>query len=87
MYTLVWRERALDRLADIYVAVDPATRAAIAAGVIALNKRLAADPLHEGESRYGGYRVTFTQSLAVSFHVNVADRIVRVTSVVRSGRP
>ena len=38
------------------------TRSVIAAGVAALNKRLAADPLNEGESRYGRYRITFATS-------------------------
>jgi hypothetical protein len=56
MFTVTWRDRALNRLADFYVAVDPATRQRIADGVAELNNRLAADPWNEGESRTGNYR-------------------------------
>jgi hypothetical protein len=87
MFAVVWMNKALDELADVYVAVGPAERTRIAAGVDALNHRLAADPLNEGESRVGGYRMTFPDLLAVSFHVNQASGVVRVVGVSRYGRP
>ena len=74
-------------MADIYVSVDPLTRDRIAAGVDALNQRLAADPLNEGESRVAGYRITFTDLLAVTFRVDEPNGIVRVLMVSRYGRP
>jgi hypothetical protein len=42
--TLEWHESALDRLAEIYVAVTPALRDAIAGCVKEINSRLALDP-------------------------------------------
>jgi hypothetical protein len=55
--------------------------------VDALNQRLAADPLNEGEDRTRGYRMTFPDLLAVSFHVNQSSGVVRVVAVSRYGRP
>ena len=86
MYAVVWKDAALDELADVYVAADPADRARMAAGVEALNTRLAADPLDEGESRGGTRRIAFPDLLAVSFTIDPVDRVVRVTAVARYGR-
>jgi hypothetical protein len=87
MFAVVWMNKALDELADVYVAVGPAERTRIAAGVDALNQRLAADPLSEGESRAGGYRITFPDLLSITFRVDQANGVVRVTSASRYGRP
>ena len=86
MFTLIWLDRALDQLADIYVAADPADRARMAAAINALNARLRADPLAEGESRVGDRRITFIPSLSVAFRVSLSDRTVRVGRVQRYGR-
>lgn len=59
MFVLIWRTAALDALADLYVAATPAERARMAA-IDALNARLRTDPLAEGESRSGGYRITLS---------------------------
>ena len=84
MFDLKWSDSALDRLADIYVAITPQDRAQLAAGVAALNAGLRADPLAIGESRIGGFRIAFLPGLAVLFHVSEADRLVRVVRVRRS---
>ena len=86
MFALIWINRALDELADVYVTATPEERKRIAAAVDALNARLQSDPLDEGESRSSGYRVTFPELLCVVFHVSEADRVVRVTRVTRYGR-
>ncbi len=86
MYTVVWKTAALDHLADLYVAADPADRDRMAVGVEQLNAQLAADPLAVGESRAGGFRIAFPSLLAVTFAVQEANRVVRVTGVSRYGR-
>ena len=85
MFALNWSKYALDRLADIYIAATLDEQARIA-GVDALNARLRSDPLNEGESRSGGYRLTFTPLLSVGFYVSTADRVVQVTRVKRYGK-
>ena len=86
MFTLIWRDRALNQLADIYVTADPAERQRTAAAVDALNARLRSNPLNEGESRAGDLRVTFISLLIVGFRVFPSDRVVRVISVRRYGK-
>jgi hypothetical protein len=49
--------------------------------VEALNRRLALDPMAEGESRSEDYRLTFLGSLAVRFRVDTIRQVVRVTEV------
>jgi hypothetical protein len=52
-----WTEYAVDRLADIYTAADPADRDGIATGGERITAQLAADPWTIGESRSRGQRV------------------------------
>lgn len=85
MFALVWSNRALDQLAELYVEATPEERKRMAAGVDALNARLRADPLNEGESRAGGIRVTFPALLMVAFVVNEKDQLVYVARVKRYG--
>jgi hypothetical protein len=84
MFAVVWKTAALDHLADLYVAAEEKDR--MADGVEALNARLADDPLAEGEARSSGFRLTFPPLLAVLFHVDEVNRVVRVTAVSRYGR-
>lgn len=86
MFTVTWLDAALDKLADLYVAANPMDHDRMAAGVDALNRRLARRPLDEGESRGGELRVAFPDLLAVRFRVNTAARAVRVVAVGRYGR-
>lgn len=85
MYEYRWLDAVLDKLAELYVTADLSERDRMAAGVAAFNARLAADPLDIGESRRGGYRVGFPPLLRVYFHVDQANRRVRVTDVIRYG--
>ncbi|MFO0850367.1 MAG: hypothetical protein U0871_17675 [Gemmataceae bacterium] len=86
MFTVTWAAPVLDRLADLYVAADPADRRRMADGVEALNRRLALRPWDEGESRDGLYRLTFPPLLAVRFHVDRMADTVQVVGVARWGR-
>jgi plasmid stabilization system protein ParE len=85
MYLVKWTKRALDRLADLYVSDAPDERERMAAAVEALNSRLQSNPLEQGESRAGGFRITFVELLVVGFHVDVIARKVLVNSVRRYG--
>ncbi|MBA4064613.1 MAG: hypothetical protein C0501_13045 [Isosphaera sp.] len=86
MWALTWPAVLLDRLAEVYVAADPALRERMARAVEALNARLRADPLVVGESRERGFRIAFPAGLAVMFHVDPVARTVRVSDVRPYGR-
>lgn len=57
MFQLIWQELALDELAECYVAATVDERERMARAIDALNTRLRANPLGEGESRTGIVRV------------------------------
>jgi hypothetical protein len=86
MYTLIWSSRALDQLADIYVALPLDRQRRLASAVDAFNHRLTTQPLDEGESRGGDLRIGFADGLVVRFRVNEANQTVRVSNVRRIGR-
>ena len=86
MYTLIWSGRALDQLAEIYISLPLDEQRHMAAGVDAMNHRLASRPREEGESRGANLRIAFPAGLAVRFRVNDAGQTVRVTNVKRYGR-
>lgn len=60
-------DRALDRLADLYTAADPAERERIAAATEGANTTLRYDSADSGESRGGQERVAFFGRLTVYF--------------------
>jgi hypothetical protein len=81
MFAVDWADYALDQLADIFVSLDLAIQDQLTAAIEALNRRLATDPLDEGESRNASFRVTFLGSLGVLFRVDAAKGEVEVTEV------
>jgi hypothetical protein len=81
MFGADWADYALDQLADVFVSLDLATQDQLTAAIEALNRRLATDPLDEGESRNAPFRVTFVGSRGVLFRVDAAKRAVQVTEV------
>ena len=86
-YTVVWRQGVLDMLADLYVALSLSDQGRVAAGVKALNARLASDPFAVGERRNDDHdRIAFPPLLSVTFEVDHAARVVRVINVLRFGR-
>jgi hypothetical protein len=73
-----WKETALDRLADRYVAADPALRDAIEQAVSYINATLAVDPV-QGESRARTtQRAWFVNPVSVLFEVFPSDGLVVV---------
>lgn len=88
MYSLVWTDWAYDELADIWVAVDAATRERIEAAILKLNKELQDDPWDVGESRESdtNRRIAFAGPIAVIFRINEASRTVRVNHVWQYGK-
>jgi hypothetical protein len=86
MYTVIWSDSALDRLAELYVAASPGERNRMALGIDAFNRLLSEQPLEVGESRSGLMRIGFPDLLAVRFRVDSDARIVRVVGVIRFGR-
>ena len=80
MFAVIWRDAALNQLADAWVLADLPTRDAIEQAINRLNSRLAADPRHLGESRVGRRRVAFDAPCAISFVVDdPLAGVVRVT--------
>ena len=62
-----WNENALDRLADIYVAITPTERETVVRCVERTTARLGVDPGFFGESRGGIRRVWFNRPLMVVY--------------------
>jgi hypothetical protein len=79
MWAVIWRDTALDELADDMVRADLPTQDLIAQQVDALNRRLAIDPLNEGESRTGRVRIAFADPVGILFTVSQTDQVVWVT--------
>jgi hypothetical protein len=81
MNPISWHTRALDRLADFYVAADPRERDEITATAESVNRGLQDDPATQGESRGGRSRVTFYGRMTVYFVPAEAGRPTRVLMV------
>ena len=88
MNLVVWRDRALDQLADIWVQAAAADRPAIETAIEQINRILRDDPASQGESRAGNWRVMFQRPLSIVFTFNSNARKVIVSSVklIRSRR-
>lgn len=86
MFALIWWELPLDRMAEVYVGLGLDAQDRLAGAVEQLNARLRSDPLDVGESRAGGYRLTFLPGLQVLFRVDLTARTVEVTDAGPSGR-
>ena len=79
MFAVIWREAALDELADHFVRADGDRRDQIERAVLGFNARLANDPLHFGESRSGRTRVAVDGRCAIYFRVEDAQQVAVVT--------
>ena len=82
LYTVVWKSKARDQLADQWLnASDPnaVTRAADR-----FERFLARSPSQFGESRAGNERLAFVPPLSVTFRVSEPDRLVEVLTIGHS---
>jgi hypothetical protein len=89
MFRVRWERRALDELTDLWTQADSALRQDITAASHTIDRRLARDPLNEGESRPRGRRITFIPPLAVFFRVENDGQTVSVLHLrlFRPARP
>ena len=84
MYSVKWRKKALNELADLWNTA--ADRNAVAAASDVVDDLLARDPLGQGESRGGTYRLMYEGPLGVLYRVNVTAKRVIVLAVGPSRR-
>jgi hypothetical protein len=80
-YTVRWSRTAEDELTLIWM--QAADRAVVTAAAEAIDRRLAASPETEGESREDGLRILFDAPLAATYEVDSRTREVRVAHVWR----
>src|SRR5439155_12653685 len=78
-YTVVWQPTADAMLADAWT--KSRNRNAVTAAADRVDASLAGDPLSQGESREGSFRVMFEPPLGVDFEVREAERTVLVLRV------
>jgi hypothetical protein len=78
-YTVVWKEPAKARLAEIWMAATD--RAAVTRAADEIDARLRDAPLDTGESREAEHRVAFIKPLVVEYAVSEADRLVSIAHV------
>jgi hypothetical protein len=86
MFTVIWKNSALNQLAEIYVSVTPEQRNKIFEAVTDLNARLEVGPLEIGESRGHIDRIVFVPLLSLFYSVDQVSKVVRVTWVMKFGR-
>lgn len=78
-YTVVWKPKAEEQLADIWIAAFD--RVSVAAAADEIDRRLKMSPLTYGESRSGVTRIAVVPPLSVHFDVHDEDRLVAVLTV------
>lgn len=81
-YTVVWRETALQQLAQAWL--DAPDREAINATVDEIDRELLNDPDRKGEDYYGDRYLTYPLLWAL-FRVDPGDRTATVLQVGRPG--
>lgn len=89
MFQVEWLESAIDRLEEFWNQADARLRRDIMDAADNVNRRLALDPHHEGESRAFGARITFVWPLVVWFRLEPDGQTVTVIRVrlLRGRRP
>lgn len=88
MFRVEWTESALNALTTIWLAAAPDLRRSITTATEAIDRRLQANALYDGESRPGGFRILFQLPLAIVFRVErfSSAAIVRSIHLVRGRR-
>ena len=83
-YTVVWKPRAQDQLAEIWLAAP--NRSDVSNAANELDRILQHEPDTHGESRSENRRLVIVGALAVVIDIRKEDRIVAVVSVVPVSR-
>lgn len=78
-FTIIWSEAAIDDVARVWLAATDRNAITLAANEI--DRLLATDAHHVGESRLGNQRVAFAPPLGFRFDVIVDDLRVTVGAV------
>ncbi|HEX3149451.1 MAG TPA: hypothetical protein VHR66_15360 [Gemmataceae bacterium] len=86
MYSVIWTKFALDQLAEVYIGLDLDHQDRLASSIEAINRRLAREPVNEGESRDADKRITFVDGHAVLFRVITTSQVVRVVEMLARSR-
>lgn len=84
-YTVLWRDEALDELADIWVRSKG--RSQVTAAVQSIDAELANDPATKGEELHEGLRRLQASPLHVLFEVEEPNLLVRVIAVRSARQP
>ena len=86
-YNVIWKRSADGQLASIWMDADD--RAAITHAARALDRRLAVNPVEQGESRPNELRIGFELPLGVLYEIHEDQRLIQVVAVwkVRKSRP
>jgi len=80
-YRVVWDQRALDELTEMWLGARDRTR--IDEAVQRLDSAFQRNPLDCGESREGDMRIAFAAPLACRFSVDVLHKLTLVHSIWR----
>ena len=87
-FAVIWLADLEPTLIDLYLrAKQDGAADAVARATAAIDRRLAADPLHDGESPDGQVRILVELPLAVDYELSPDGRTVVVTAVRYLRRP
>jgi hypothetical protein len=86
MFGVVWTNKALDELADIWVTVSPELRDRIESAMQRLDQSLRDDPNTVGESRNQNRRVAFDPPIAIIYQIDYSSQVVVVSHVWQYGK-
>ena len=81
MHQVTWLDKAVEELANIWLAATPTERAAITNAANTIDQVLSRDPHQQGESRAGEHRIFFALPLGANFRIERHAPIVVVTHV------
>jgi hypothetical protein len=79
-YSVRWSRRALDALAEIWLA-NPAERNEINHAAESLDRLLGVNPASQGESRGDDHRIVFMPPLVIDVIVHVENEVVRIVKI------
>ncbi len=80
MFHIEWRDAALADLTNGWLAADSRLRADITSAVHEIERRLLRAPDRVGDSRVPGTRMLILMPLTITFHINVRNSTVLISS-------